>query len=151
MAFARVHDRRRAYHQCSDPLVLALVEDRGEIVQAAGRLDADHAILFDHVVATERYDQPVIGIGQGAGHDLLPAATHDVLGGVAPDAEIKSRDGDGGGLEHPADPASVLRVTDPLDEGVTDEAHAYIRAHPANLMRRPMSSISGAEGRAWPH
>lgn len=124
MAFTCVDDGRGTYDQRTDRPLPAPVEERGQVAHTAGRGNADLAFLLNHVVATEGNDQPIVGIGQSARCDLLPTATQDILGGVAPDPEIESCDITAGGLEHPANPAPVLRVTDALDKGVADEAHA---------------------------
>lgn len=124
MAFTCVDDGRGTYDQRTDRPLPAPVEERGQVVHTPGVSNADLAFLLNHVVAAEGDDQPIVGIGQCARCDLLPTAAQDILGGVAPDPEIESRDITAGGLEYPANPTPVLRITDALDKGVADEAHA---------------------------
>ncbi len=144
---AGADDRRRTNYQRGDGPPSTLVEDRDQVLQTTDRIDAHRAVLLDHVVAAEGDDESVVGTGQHPGQDFLPAATHYVLGSVAPDTEIEGRDVTAPGLQHPADPAPVFGVTDPLNKRVTDEADTYVLDHPANRSDRLGNYSSEFKGR----
>lgn len=129
MRLAGDDHRRRSDHQHRDAPQRALPKDRGQVVQAPVRRDADPAVLLDHVVAPEGDDQPVVGPRQKARVDFRPAALQHILGSVAANSQVERGEGITALLENAAHPAAILRVTDSLHEGIPDKADASILGH----------------------